>query len=277
MVLDCGGRALDLSRVAIMGILNVTPDSFSDGGAYLDREKAVARAHAMVAQGAALIDVGGESTRPGAGAVTATEEIDRVVPVIERLAHEVSVPISVDTSKPEVMRAAVAVGAGLINDVRALREPGALETAALLERPVCLMHMRGEPATMQHDPRYDDVVREVHGFLEARIAAATAAGIARERIIVDPGFGFGKALEHNLTLLRHLREFSDLAPILVGFSRKSMFGKLLSLPLERRLYAGVTLALVAVQNGARIVRAHDVGATVDVIRTWEAVYSSAVG
>lgn len=272
MVLDCGGRPLDLSHVAVMGILNVTPDSFSDGGVFLNPDKAIAQAHAMVAQGAAIIDVGGESTRPGAGAVTATEEVDRVAPVIERLVHEVAVPISVDTSKPEVMRAAVAAGAGLINDVRALREPGALETAAISGRPVCLMHMRGEPRTMQHDPAYDDVVSEVRDFLVARMDAATTAGIPRERIIVDPGFGFGKAAEHNVALLRRLHELADLAPVLAGLSRKSMIAKLIGLPLERRLFASVALALIAAQNGARIIRAHDVGATVEAMRMLEAVY-----
>lgn len=272
MIFDCGGRALDLSRVAIMGILNVTPDSFSDGGAFLNHEKAVAHAHAMVAQGAAIIDVGGESTRPGAATVTATEEVDRVAPVVERLAREVAVPISVDTSKPEVMRAAVAAGAGLINDVRALREPEALETAAMLVRPVCLMHMLGDPRSMQRDPAYHDVVREVRDFLATRIDAAVAAGIPRERIIVDPGFGFGKTAAHNVVLLRRLREFTELAPVLVGLSRKSMIAKLVGLPLERRLSASVVLASIAVQNGARIVRAHDVAATVEAIRMVEAVY-----
>ncbi|HLF24326.1 MAG TPA: dihydropteroate synthase, partial [Burkholderiales bacterium] len=183
MILDCGGRTLDLSRVAIMGILNVTPDSFSDGGAFLDRERAVAHARAMVGDGADIVDIGGESTRPGADAVSAAQEIDRIAPVIELLVREVSVPISVDTSKPEVMRAAVAAGAGFINDVRALREPGALNAAAALERPVCLMHMRGEPGTMQNDPKYGDVVGDVGDFLRERVAAAVAAGIARERIV----------------------------------------------------------------------------------------------
>jgi dihydropteroate synthase len=275
MIFDCGGRALDLSRVAIMGILNVTPDSFSDGGAFLNHEKAVTHAHAMVAQGAAIIDVGGESTRPGAATVTATEEIDRVAPVVERLAREVAVPISVDTSKPEVMRAAVAAGAGLINDVRALCEPEALETAAMLARPVCLMHMQGDPRSMQRDPAYQDVVREVRDFLATRVAAAVAAGIPREHIIVDPGFGFGKTAVHNVALLRRLREFTELAPVLVGLSRKSMIARLVGLPLERRLFASVVLASIAVQNGARIVRAHDVAATVEAIRMVEAVYPSA--
>jgi|SRR5581483_101631 len=270
--LDCGGRTLDLARVAVMGILNVTPDSFSDGGAFFARDKAIARACAMVEQGADIIDVGGESTRPGAAAVSTQEEIDRVVPVIEQLVRRVAAPISVDTSKPEVMRAAVAAGAGMINDVRALREPGALEAAAGLGRPVVLMHMQGSPATMQAAPRYADVVREVREFLGERVAAAVAAGIRREQILVDPGFGFGKALEHNLELLRRLRELAPLGPVLVGLSRKSMIAELLGLPVTRRLQPSVVLALLAAQNGARVVRVHDVGATVEALRTWEAVY-----
>jgi dihydropteroate synthase len=277
MILDCGGRVLDLSRGAIMGILNVTPDSFSDGGAFLDIERAVAHAHAMVAEGADIIDVGGESTRPGAGAVSVAEEIDRVVPVIERLARELAVPVSIDTSKPEVMRAAVGVGAGFINDVRALREPGAAQMAVALKRPVCLMHMRGEPRTMQHNPEYRDVVSEVRDFLRGRIAAATAAGIARELLVIDPGFGFGKTTEHNLELLRRLKEFAELGPILVGLSRKSMIGKLLGLPLDQRLHASVALALVAAQNGAAILRVHDVAATVQAVRAWEAVEARTAG
>lgn len=275
MTLDCGGRVLGLSRVAIMGILNVTPDSFSDGGAFLDRERAVAHARMMVDEGADMIDIGGESTRPGADAVSAAQEIDRVVPVIESLLREVVVPISVDTSKPEVMRAAVAAGAGFINDVRALRVPGALSAAAALNRPVCLMHMRGEPGTMQNDPEYRDVVGDVRDFLRGRVAAAIAAGVAREHIVVDPGFGFGKTVAHNLELLRRLRKLSDLAPILVGLSRKSMIGKLLGLPVERRQHASVALALMAAQNGAQILRVHDVAATKQAVRAWEAVYPRA--
>lgn len=255
-----------------MGILNVTPDSFSDGGAYLERERAVAHARAMVAEGADIIDVGGESTRPGAKSVSAAQEIDRVVPVIESLSREVQVPISVDTSRPEVMRAAVKAGAGFINDVRGLRDPGALKEAAALERPVCLMHMRGEPGTMQDDPEYDDVVVDVRDFLNERVEAAVAMGISRERIVIDPGFGFGKTMAHNLELLRRLRELSALGPVLVGLSRKSMIGKLLGLPVEHRQHASVALALLAAQNGAQVLRVHDVAATVQAVRTWEAVY-----
>jgi len=255
-----------------MGILNITPDSFSDGGFFLAREQAVVHAHRMVEEGADILDIGGESTRPGARPVSVGEELDRVIPVIEALAKELPLPISVDTSKPEVMRAAVAAGAGLINDVRALREPDALDTAASLDLPVCLMHMQGEPRSMQANPHYDDVVGDVCAFLAARIEAATTAGIRRDRIVIDPGFGFGKSVAHNLVLLRRLPEFQVLgAPILVGLSRKSMIGALLGLPVEQRVNASVALALIAVQNGANIVRVHDVRATREAIRMWEAV------
>ena len=277
MLLDCGGRKLDLSRTAVMGILNVTPDSFSDGGVFIDRRRALAHGIAMAEQGAAIIDVGGESTRPGARAVTAAEEIDRVVPVIEALTRAVAVPVSVDTSKPEVMRAAVAAGAGLVNDVRALRLPGALEAAARLGTPVCLMHMLGEPDSMQRDPRYDDVVAEVRAFLAARLSACEAAGIPPARALLDPGFGFGKTVAHNLELLRRLREIAALGPVMVGLSRKSMIAKLLGLPPERRQAPSIALALLAVRNGARVVRVHDVGPTVEAIRALEAVYPPAGG
>lgn len=273
MILDCGGRALDLSRTAVMGILNITPDSFSDGGVFFDPRAALERAREMVEEGADILDIGGESTRPGARHVSAQEEIERVVPVIEACTRELPVALSVDTSKPEVMHAAVAAGAGLINDVRALRLPGAVSAAAALGVPVCLMHMRGEPATMQQDPRYGDVVREVREFLASRIEAAERAGVPRDRLLVDPGFGFGKTVEHNLELLRNLRELEGLrVPVLAGLSRKSMIGKLLGLPVERRLYASLTLALVAVANGARVLRVHDVGPTVEAVRMLEAVY-----
>jgi len=270
---DCGGRALDLSRTAIMGILNVTPDSFSDGGIFLARDAAVTHALVMVEEGADLIDVGGESTRPGAQAVSVQEELDRVIPVIEAIASAVPVPISIDTSKPEVMRAAVAAGAGLINDVRALRATDALNTAAALGVPVCLMHMQGEPRSMQHHPVYTDVVVEVRDFLQERIEACIAAGIPRQRMLVDPGFGFGKTVEHNLDLLRRLGELRALGmPILAGLSRKSMIGALFGLPVEQRLHASVALALIAVQNGATMLRVHDVRATREAIRMFEAVY-----
>ncbi len=256
-----------------MGVLNVTPDSFSDGGVFFGRDQAVAQALRLAEEGADLIDVGGESTRPGAQPVSAQEELDRVVPVIEALRTAVSIPVSIDTSKPEVMRAAVAAGAGLINDVLALRAPGALATAAALAVPVCLMHMHGEPRTMQLDPVYTDVVGEVREFLKNRRAAAIAAGIRPEQILIDPGFGFGKTAAHNLALLRDLSALCTLgAPLLAGLSRKSLIGALLGLPVEERLHASVALALIAVQNGAAIVRVHDVRATRQAIRMVEAVY-----
>jgi dihydropteroate synthase len=275
LVLDCAGRALDLSRTAIMGILNVTPDSFSDGGFFLSRERAVAHARQMVEDGADIVDIGGESTRPGAQPVSVQEELDRVVPVIEAVRDAVAVPISIDTSKPEVMRAAVAAGAGFINDVRALRADGALAAAGELGVPVCLMHMQGEPRGMQTDPCYTDVVAEVRTFLAARLAACRAAGIEPARVVIDPGFGFGKTLAHNLQLLRGLVGLGTLgAPILVGLSRKSMIGLALGLPVEQRLPASLALAVIAVANGARIVRTHDVRATCEAIRMYETVYTN---
>jgi dihydropteroate synthase len=272
-MLDCGGRALDLSRTAIMGILNITPDSFSDGGVFMEPQKAVDHAMAMVEQGAAVIDIGGESTRPGAEAVGLQQELDRVLPVLESLANNLDVPISVDTSKPEVMTAVRHAGAGLINDVYALRAEGALDAAAATGLPVCLMHMKGEPRTMQQHPEYGDVVDEVAGFLEQRIQAAEAAGIQRNKIIVDPGFGFGKTLEHNLALLRGLSAFKSFGlPVLAGLSRKSMIGMALDLPVDQRLNASIALALIAVSEGAAIVRVHDVRESVEAIRMYEAVY-----
>ena len=262
MLINCSGKALDLSRPAVMGVLNVTPDSFSDGGRYLSRDAALRRAEVMVEEGAALIDVGGESTRPGAPPVSVQEELDRVLPVVERLARELPVPISVDTSKPDIIREAVRAGAGLINDVRALQLPGALEAVTASGLPVCLMHMQGEPATMQHEPVYADVVAEVHAFLAERIRVCENAGIPRERILVDPGFGFGKTLDHNLTLLRHLDRFTDLAAgILVGISRKSIIGALLSVPVSDRLAGSLAAAVIAFWQGASIIRAHDVRET----------------
>lgn len=274
--LDCAGRQLDLRRAAVMGILNVTPDSFSDGGRFLPPERALEHACAMVAEGADAIDVGGESTRPGARAVGKQEEIERVIPVIQALHNAVTVPISIDTSKPEVMRAAVAAGAGMINDVRALRADGALVEAARLGVPVCLMHMQGEPRTMQDNPQYGDVVTEVGDFLRARRRACVDAGIDPARIVIDPGFGFGKTLEHNLALLRRLDELAVLeAPIMVGLSRKSMIGKALGLPLEERLHASVALAVLAAQKGANILRVHDVRATREAVRMLETVCHAA--
>jgi len=252
-----------------MGVLNVTPDSFSDGGDFFSPELAVERALQMQAQGAALIDVGGESTRPGAEPVSLDEELRRVIPVIKTLAGCLDVPVSIDTQKPGVMRAAVAAGAGLINDVNALQSPGALQAAADSGVPVCLMHMQGEPRSMQATPRYDDVVQEVIEFLQRRVQACQDAGIETERLLLDPGFGFRKTLDHNLTLLARLEELQgEGLPVLVGLSRKSMIGKLLGLKVEERLPASLALAVLAVERGARIVRTHDVAAT------WQAIQMS---
>lgn len=271
-VLDCAGKLLDLNSPRVMGILNVTPDSFSDGGQFDSLQHAAAHAHEMVEAGAAVIDVGGESTRPGAEPVSAQGEIDRVVPVIEELSSSLQVPISVDTSKAQVMQAAVAAGAGLINDVTALRAPGSLEAARVAGVPVCLMHMQGEPRTMQAAPRYNDVVAEVRGFLEERARLCMDAGIARENIILDPGFGFGKALEHNLMLMKKLDLLVQSGfPVLVGISRKSMFEKLLGLPVEQRLSPGLALTALAVWKGASLVRTHDVAKTVQAVRACYAI------
>ncbi|KRE88960.1 dihydropteroate synthase [Frateuria sp. Soil773] len=272
-VLDCGGRPLVLDRPRVVGILNVTPDSFSDGGAHAGVDAAVAHGLALAEQGADMLDVGGESTRPGAGEVPLDEELHRVIPVIERLAARTALPIAVDTSKPEVMRAAVAAGAGMVNDVYALRRDGALEAAAALGVPVCLMHMLGEPRTMQDDPRYDDVVGEVHRFLADRLFACELAGIDRRKVMVDPGFCFGKTLEHNLALLRALERFADLGSgVYAGLSRKSMIGTLTGRADPAGRAAGsVAAALIAVQRGARMVRVHDVAATVDALAVWQAV------
>jgi len=261
-------RVLDLSQPTVMGVLNRTPDSFSDGGAFVDFAAALSHAEQMVREGAAIIDIGGESTRPSAEAVSEQQELERVIPLIERLVNETDVPISIDTSKPEVMRAAVAAGAGMINDVYALRQTGALDAARDCSVPVVLMHMQGEPRTMQQHPHYKDVVVEVKQFLVERILACEAAGIPRERLLIDPGFGFGKTLEHNLELLRHLREFATLGlPLLVGLSRKSLIGTLLGgVPVGERLQGSVAAAVVAVMNGASIVRAHDVKPTVEALK-----------
>lgn len=261
-----------------MGILNVTPDSFSDGGDFFDLATSLRHAHAMVRDGADLIDVGGESTRPGAAPVDLAEELRRVVPVIRALSAELPVPISVDTSKPEVMEAAVAAGAGLINDVRALAAPGALEAAAGLGVPVSLMHMRGEPGTMQHVPRYGDVVGEVRAFLAQRVDACLEAGISQGQIVIDPGFGFGKTLEHNLALLAGLGEMTTLGmPLLVGISRKSMLGSVTGRGVGERLPASLAAAVLAVERGADILRVHDVAETADALKVLEAVRNSAPG
>jgi len=250
-----------------MGVINVTPDSFSDGGRYANSAAAVSHAVRLVEEGAGLIDVGGESTRPGAQGVSAEEEISRVIPVIEALAARTKVPISIDTSKPAVMTAAVRAGASMINDVRALREPGALDAAAGTDAAVCLMHMQGEPRTMQAEPRYGDVVAEVCDFLRERAAACLASGIAGDRLVVDPGIGFGKRLEHNLALLAGLPALTGLGwPVLIGVSRKSMFGTLLGRAVDERVAGGVAVATAAVLAGASIVRTHDVAATVDAVK-----------
>lgn len=272
MKLVCGRRELDLTRPAVMGVLNVTADSFSDGGRFCDFDAAVAHGARMVEEGAAIVDVGGESTRPGAEPVPVQQELDRVIPVVEALAKRLDVIISVDTMKPEVMREAVRAGAGLINDVRALLEPGAIEAVAEGGAAVCLMHMQGMPRTMQHDPRYDDVVREVDEFLRQRAAACLAAGIPPERICLDPGFGFGKTLAHNLALLAGLPQFvSSGHAVLVGLSRKSMVGAITGRPVQERLAGSLALATIATLHGAHIVRAHDVAATVDAVKVAFAV------
>ena len=255
-----------------MGILNITPDSFSDGGRFAQRDLALRHAEAMVNAGATLIDVGGESTRPGARTVSSVEELERVAPVVEAINRELDVIISVDTSTPAVIRETARLGAGLINDVRSLQRDGALDAAVATGLPVCLMHMRGEPTDMQNDPRYDDLLGEVSSFLRGRMDACIAAGIAREKIILDPGYGFAKTLEHNLSLFKHTEVLLELGrPLLVGVSRKSMIGKVLDKPVDQRLYGALALAGMAMIKGARILRVHDVPETVDVVRMIEAV------
>ncbi|HBD18946.1 MAG TPA: dihydropteroate synthase [Arenimonas sp.] len=269
--LDCAGRVLRLDVPRVMGIVNVTPDSFSDGGAHDSTDAAVAHGLALAAEGADLLDVGGESTRPGAGEVPVEEELRRVIPVIERLARETPLPISVDTSKPEVMRAAVAAGAGLINDVYALRREGALEAAAAARVPVVLMHMQGEPRSMQESPAYDDLVGEVHRFLAERIFACEMAGIPKKSIVLDPGYGFGKTTAHNLLLLRQQSRLLDLGlPLLAGLSRKRSLGEITGRPTSERVFASVAAAVLAAEQGARILRVHDVAPTVDALKVWAA-------
>jgi len=277
MVLTCGHRTLDLSSPIVMGILNTTPDSFSDGGNlyqnnHLSLDKVLARAEAMVKDGAGILDVGGESTRPGASPVGVAEEMDRVVPVVEAISAALDVVVSVDTSSPAVIVAAAEAGAGLINDVRALQKPGALLAAASTNLPVCLMHMQGAPGSMQAAPNYAGVLSEVSEFLQRRVRACNEAGISADRIILDPGFGFGKTLEHNLELFRHLNTFvSTGMPLLVGVSRKSMIGNVLGRDVDQRMAGSLALALLSVQAGASILRVHDVAETYDVIRMHNAV------
>lgn len=272
MILDCAGKPLDLSYPRVMGILNITPDSFSDGGDFFAPEKAVQRALQMVDEGAAIIDVGGESTRPGAADVSVAEELDRVIPVVEALSAALDIPVSIDTRKPAVMQAAVAAGAGLVNDVNALQAAGAIDVVARLAVPVCLMHMQGDPGTMQENPGYRDVVTEVGDFLRARAAASITGGIARDRILLDPGFGFGKRVEHNLLLLQQLHRLVALGyPVLAGLSRKSLIGEVLGLPVDKRLSPGLALAVIATWQGARIIRTHDVAATREAVNMCQAV------
>ncbi len=273
MILDCAGKPLDLTNPVVMGILNVTPDSFSDGGDYDRLDHAIARAVTMVEEGAAIIDVGGESTRPGAQAVNEQAELDRVIPVVERLVAEIDVPVSIDTSKALVMREAASAGAGMINDVCALTQHGALDAAAATALPVCLMHMQGEPRTMQVEPSYDDVVHEVSEFFTDRVEACDGVGIAHDKIVLDPGIGFGKQLAHNLTLLAHVDQLIELheLPVLIGASRKSMFGELLDAPVATRLAGGLAVAVLAAEQGASIFRVHDVKATVDALKTQQAI------
>lgn len=277
MMLQCGNRALDLSSPVVMGILNITPDSFSDGGVLyannrIQRDDCLRVAEKMLSDGARIVDVGGESTRPNAQPVSSQEEMDRVLPVIEAIASRLDVIISVDTSNPQLMRAAAEKGAGMINDVRALQHEGALQAVAQIGLPVCLMHMQGAPDTMQENPHYDDVVTEVRTWLQMRVAACVQAGISAKKLLLDPGFGFGKTLEHNVDLLRHLNVLVQLPhPLLVGLSRKSIAGKLTGKPLAERLPASLALAQVALDRGARILRVHDVAETVDMLTVWRAV------
>jgi dihydropteroate synthase len=274
-VLDCNGRSLTLDRPRVVGIINVTPDSFSDGGQFATVDAAVEHGLRLAEEGADMLDVGGESTRPGAADVPVEDELKRVIPVIEQLVARTSLPIAVDTSKPEIMRAAVAAGAGMINDVYALRREGAMGAAAELRVPICLMHMQGEPRSMQDEPHYDDVVGEVHRFLMDRLFACELAGIERRKVMVDPGFGFGKNLEHNLQLLRKLQRFADLGSgVYAGLSRKSMIGTLTGRKQPAERAAGsAAAALIAVQRGARMVRVHDVAPTVDALKVWHAVHA----
>lgn len=270
-LLDCGGRSLDLTTPAIMGVINTTPDSFSDGGTLyrgntLDIEQAFERARQMVDAGARLLDIGGESTRPGAKPVSAAEEADRVLPLIRAIVAELDVIVSVDTSSPQLMVDAAAVGAGMLNDVRALSREGAMASAASTGLPVCLMHMQGGPGTMQNAPHYEDVVTEVGDYLDGRVAACVAAGIERYRIVLDPGFGFGKTVEHNLKLLQSLSQLTQRGmPVLVGLSRKSMIAKMIGRDVHSRMPASLALAVLAVERGANIIRTHDVAETADAV------------
>lgn len=269
--LEAGPYSLTLDRPLVMGIVNVTPDSFADGGLYASHKAAHAHARRLLAEGADILDIGGESTRPGAAPVDEEEEMGRVLPLLERLA-DCGKPVSIDTRKPRVMRAAIAAGAAMINDVDALRAPGALAALAASNAAVCLMHMQGQPGTMQQAPEYGDVIAEVYAYLRDRVATCRAAGIADARLVIDPGFGFGKNLEHNLTLLRGLDRFNQLGvPVLAGLSRKTMLGTLTGRPVDQRAHASVAAALAAAARGAAILRVHDVAATVDALKVWQAI------
>jgi len=270
-ILKLGRYSLTLERPLIMGVVNVTPDSFSDGGRFFGTQQALEHARVLIEEGADILDIGGESSRPGAEPVGLDEELRRVMPVLEQLA-QMPVPVSVDTCKPDVMRRAIAAGAAMVNDINALREPGALEAVAQSQAAVCLMHMQGEPRSMQRDPQYEDVVAEVTAFLAQRVEAAQQAGIARERIVIDPGFGFGKSTGHNLELLQGLSTIAGLGqPVLVGLSRKSLFGKITGKPVADRVSASVAAALLAVERGAALVRVHDVAATRDALLVLNAI------
>ncbi|QIW16702.1 dihydropteroate synthase [Pasteurellaceae bacterium RH1A] len=265
-------RLLDLTQPKIMGILNFTPDSFSDSGKFFSLDKALVQVEKMLADGADIIDIGGESTRPNAAIISVQEELERVVPLVEAVRKRFDCLISVDTSKPQVMRESAQAGADIINDIRALTEPQALDTAVELGLPVCIMHMQGSPQTMQANPDYDDVVEEVADFLKYRALACLMAGIPQEHIILDVGFGFGKTVQHNYQLLKHLKAFADSGyPVLAGLSRKSMIGQVLNKPVEERVIGSVAGALLAIQNGAKIVRVHDVAQTADALKIWLAM------
>ncbi len=271
MKLICRNHILDLTQPVVMGIVNVTPDSFSDGGKFFARDQAVAHARMMIAEGAVIIDIGGESTRPGAAAATLQQELDRVMPVLEILARD-GVIVSVDTQKTEVMREAIRLGAAMINDINALQAVGAIEACAASNVAVCLMHKQGAPKTMQQAPHYSDVVAEVRDFLQSRVHTCESAGIAHDRIVIDPGFGFGKTVAHNFSLLRELNTLAQLGfPVLAGFSRKSSLGAVAGRAVEERLAASLAAALIAMQNGAKILRVHDVKETVDVLKVWQAL------
>jgi len=272
---NCGKYQLDLAHPHVMGIVNVTPDSFSDGGRYASTEKAVAHALQLVADGAHILDIGGESTRPNATPVGLEEELDRVIPVIERLSLEVDVPLSIDTYKPQVMRAAVQAGAAIINDIRGLQEPEAVQAAAEGDAGICIMHMQGTPQTMQQNPQYENVVQEVKGFLQERLEACLAQGIAAKRVVLDPGFGFGKRTVHNLALLNGLPDILALGrPLLVGLSRKSVLGQIVGSDVDQRLHASLAASVISVMKGGRIVRVHDVKATVDALKVVDAVINA---